>query len=117
MEALTILAAVAVAVLGVYRLARVIIFDAFPPAAWLRAKWDRLTTREVAGQTVASDWNKLLHCPWCLIPWIMAAAVGWFFAGLYGPEWLAWSWWIFWGWLGLSGLSSMVYIRDEPTHR
>ena len=105
MEPLTIIAAVLVAVLGVYRLARVIIYDAFPPAVWLRIKWDDATHE--------SSWNKLLHCPWCLIPWIMLVAIAWFFGSLYGPEWVAWSWWLFWGWLGLSGVSSMVYVRDQ----
>ena len=105
MEPLTILAAVAVAVLGVYRLARVIIYDTFPPSVWLRIQWDNLTHR--------SGWNTLLHCPWCLVPWIMLAAIGWFFAGLYLAVWIAWAWWLFWGWLALSGLSSMVYVRDE----
>ena len=106
MDPLTILAAVAVAVLGVYRLARVIIYDTFPPSIWVRIKWDDWTHD--------SSWNTLLHCPWCLVPWIMLVAIGWFFLGLFVAVWIAWAWWIFWGWLALSGLATMVYVRDEP---
>jgi hypothetical protein len=115
MEPLTIIAAVLVAVLGVYRLARIIIWDVFPPAVWLRIQWDNLTYDKAAGEF--NSWNKLLHCPWCLIPWIMLVAIGWFFGSLYGPEWVAWTWWLFWGWLALSGVSSMVYVRDERPER
>lgn len=110
MDPLTIVAAVLVAVLGVGRLARVIIYDAFPPAAWLRAKWaDLMWDRQ---RQESNPWGLLLNCPWCLIPWIMAACIGWFFGGL-AIEWVAWSWWLFWGWLALAYVSSMVYVRDE----
>lgn len=109
MEPLTIVAAVLVAVLGAYRFARVVIYDTFPPSVWLRIQWDNLTHR--------SSWNTLLHCPWCFIPWVMVVVVAWFFGGLFGPEWVAWSWWLFWGWLALSGLASMVYVRDERPER
>ena len=110
METLTFYAllavlAVPVAVLGVYRLARVIIYDSFPPSVWLRIQWDNATHK--------SSWNTLLHCPWCLTPWLMLGAIGWFFAGFFWAAWLLWAWWIFWGWLAMAGLSSMVYVRDE----
>jgi hypothetical protein len=108
MEPLTIIAAVLVAVLGVGRLARIALYDAFPPAIWLRLKWDDLTD--------GSSWNKLLHCPWCLIPWIMLVAIGWFLLGLH-VEWVAWAWWLFWGWMALSYVSTMIYVRDEPSDR
>ena len=106
MEPLTIIAAALVAVLGVGRFVRIIIFDAFPPAVWFRIKWDDLTHK--------SSWNKLFHCPWCLIPWVMLASIGWFFGGLYGPVWIAWAWWLFWGWLALAYVATMIYVRDEP---
>jgi hypothetical protein len=110
LEPLTIIAAVLIAIVGVGRLGRVIIYDSFPPSVWLRIKWDNLTYDQSTGE--ASKWNLLLHCPWCLLPWLMAICVGWFFLGLQF-EWAAWAWWLFWGWLALSYLSSMLYVRDE----
>lgn len=106
---ITLIAASVVAVLGVYRLGRVIIYDSFPPAVWLRIKWDDLTYRN--GE--ATSWNLLLHCPWCLLPWLMLGAGGWFALGWFVVPGLLWAWWLFWGWLALAGLASMVYVRDE----
>ena len=111
MEPLIVIAAVLVAVLGVGRLARIVIYDAFPPSVWLRTKWDDLTYSKAKNDY--NSWNKLLHCPWCLVPWIMLIAIGWFLLGLE-YEWAAWAWWLFWGWLALSYVSTMIYVRDEP---
>lgn len=54
--------ALAILVIGTARIVRLIAFDAYPPAAWLRVKWDDATHQ--------SDWNKLLHCAYCLAPWV-----------------------------------------------
>jgi hypothetical protein len=96
--------AILTAVLGVGRLSRVITYDVFPPAAWVRARWTDLTYSR-------GDWSKLLTCFWCLTPWIMLVAVAWF---LLADGWVLVAWWVFWGWLGLSYASSMVIARDEP---
>jgi hypothetical protein len=110
-SALVAIAAVAVAVLGVGRFVRVAIYDAFPPAVWLRIQWDTLT--DSPRRPRLQSWNKLMHCPWCLTPWVMLACIGWFFAGLE-VAWIAWVWWLFWGWLALSYVATMIYLRDEP---
>lgn len=107
-----LVAASLVAVLGVGRLARVIIYDAFPPAVWLRIKWDTLTDTP-SERSALHSWNKLLHCPWCLVPWLMLACIGWYVAGVFVAAWIAWAWWLFWGWLALSYVASMIYVRDE----
>jgi hypothetical protein len=96
--------AILVAVLGVGRLARVITYDVFPPAAKLRALWTLLTYKH-------GDWVKLFTCFWCLSPWIMAVAIAWF---LLASGWVLVAWWIFWGWLGLAYVASMIVARDEP---
>jgi len=98
--------AVLVLVLGAGRMARLITHDLFPPAVALRAAWERL----VGGHP---QWTLLFHCFWCLTPWIMLVAIGWFLLTL-NVEWIAWAWWLFWGWLALSYLASMVVARDEP---
>jgi hypothetical protein len=100
-QPLLIALAVVVAVFGVGRLSRILTYDDFPPAAWARDRWDRLTRD--------GSWSKLAHCQWCATPWIMAGCIAW--AWLSG---LHWTWWLFWAWLGISYLASIVIARDEP---
>jgi hypothetical protein len=109
---LVVIAAVLVAVLGVGRLVRVVIYDAFPPAVWLRTKWDDLTDTPGRREWM-HPWNKLLHCPWCFMPWVMLVCMGWFLAG-FAVLWLAWAWWLFWTWMALSYVATMIYLRDDP---
>ena len=94
-----------VAALGVGRLARIIIFDDFPPAVWLRIWWDIHVVE-------TNPWRKLLHCPWCLTPWLMLAALGVFVAGWFVP-WLAIIWWAVLGWLAVSYVASIIIAYDE----
>ena len=101
-----LVAAVAVAVLGGGRLARLITHDSFPPAAWVRQKWTNLTKNH-------EEWTLLTFCHWCLGLWIMAVVVGTFLL-TFTATWIAWAWWIFWGWLALGYLSSIIVSRDEP---
>lgn len=93
--------AVATAVLGVGRLARVATHDPFPPAIWLRMRWDRLVKD--------GSWSKLAHCFWCATPWIMLVCIAWGALSSFH-----WTWWAFWGWLALSYLAAIVIARDEP---
>lgn len=48
-------------VLGTARLTRLLLFDVYPPVAWLRERWDHYTA--------ASSWNTLLHCAYCATPY------------------------------------------------
>lgn len=97
--------AMVVAVLGVARLTRAIVYDDFPPSVWWRIKWSEWTND--------GPWSKLFLCWWCLSFWVALACIGWFLVGLLVP-WIAWAWWIFWGALALGYLATMVIIRDEP---
>lgn len=99
-----IVLSVVVAILGAARLTRLVTHDAFPPAAWLRMKYDQLTDD--------GDWSLLAHCPWCFGPWAFALAIGTWFPGLWW-EWAAWVWWIFWSWLAGSYLVSQYVHFDE----
>lgn len=102
---LVLLLALAAVVLGVGRLTRVITYDSYPPAMWLRSKWITLMK--------GNGWGKLADCFWCASPWVMAVALGWFFLTPLQP-WLLWSWWIFWGWLSLAYVAAIILARDEP---
>lgn len=101
MSDLHLLAAAVVAVLSVARLTRLITSDTYPPAAWVRDRWARLTHD--------GPWSELVTCPFCAAPYIAAAVLAW--GVLSGPHW---TWWAFNGWLALSYLASMVVVRDTP---
>lgn len=98
-----LLLTIAVAVVGVARATRVVVYDSFPPAVWWRSRW--------AIWTDGTGWEKLFLCWWCLSVWVAALAVGWYIAGLY-VAWIAAAWWIFWGILALSYLAPMLIVRD-----
>lgn len=98
--------AVLVAVLGVGRIARLVTHDTFPPAAWARQTWTKITLKH-------PDWNVLFYCFWCFSPWVMLICLGWFLLSLQ-VAWIAWAWWLFWTWMALSYLAAMVTARDEP---
>lgn len=102
---LVLVLAILTAVLGVGRLTRVLVHDPFPPAAWLRARWDDLTD--------GSGWNKLMHCWWCASQWVSIVAIGHFMLGYY-VEWIGWTWWIFWGSLAIGYVAAIIIARDEP---
>lgn len=101
---LLMLVVVLTAIVGVGRLARIITYDEFPPSAWVRGAWVKITN--------GGPWSRLFLCYWCLTPWIMAVCIAWaWFSSLH------WSWWVFWGWLALSYLSSILVARDEPPEK
>jgi hypothetical protein len=97
--------AIVVAVLGVARLTRAIVYDDFPPSVWWRIKWSEWTKD--------GPWANLFLCWWCLSFWVALFCIGWFLIGLL-VTWIAWAWWIFWGGLALGYLAAMVIVRDEP---
>jgi hypothetical protein len=96
--------AVIVTVVGSARLTRVLVYDDYPPAIKLRIWWDTVTHD--------GPWAKLLHCPWCMGPWITLIAVISFLASFVAP-WLGWAWWLFWGWLALSYWTSQYVHFDQ----
>lgn len=106
---LTVLLAVVVIILGPARFTRLMYYDTFPPMVWIRMKWDALTDKP--GKL--GEWNKLLHCPWCLSFWITLACIVWLILAL-DIEWLMWAWWVWWGALSASYVGTMVIVRDEP---
>ncbi len=100
-----ILLTLAVAVLGVGRLTRAVVYDDFPPTKWWRQVW--------AGLTLDTGWESLFTCWWCFSFWAALLCIGWSLGGLF-VLWVAWSWWIFWGGLAVAYVATMVIVRDTP---
>lgn len=97
----TVVAAVLVAVVGTARLTRLLVFDTYPPAAWVRSRWEAITND--------GPWATLVNCGYCAAPWIAVITIAWAWATS-----LHWSWWLFYGWLSLSYLAAIVVAWDEP---
>lgn len=92
--------AVLIAVFGTARLTRIVAYDDFPPAEWLRTQVYRL---------LGDRWGKIADCIWCTQPYIVAICMTWaYFTDLH------WSWWAFWSWMALSQAGSTVLSYDEP---
>ncbi len=95
------IAAILTLVFGVARLGRIITYDDYPPAVWVRKKWI---------DTVGEDWGSLFICPWCMNPYLIAVGMAW--AGLSDFHW---TWWLFWGWLALAQIASTISAYDQPS--
>lgn len=78
-----IVAAALVGIVASARFVRLITADKFPPAVWLRIKWDNLTDKDGDGE----GWSLLAHCPWCLAPWVVAANLAWALLSDLQPAW------------------------------
>lgn len=99
-DIIVVAAAVVVGLLSAARLTRLLTQDSFPPAAWLRRKWDELTDD--------GEWSTLAHCHWCMGPWMVVPVGAW---ALLSD--LHFSWWLFNGWLAAGYVVSMIVERDE----
>jgi hypothetical protein len=97
-------AASVIAVLAAARLTRLFVWDAYPPTAWLRSKWD--------ARTEDSDWNLLLHCGYCFGMYVALFVMGWGAVDLYLGDGLHLAWWVFHGWLAMSYLAAIVMAYD-----
>jgi undecaprenyl pyrophosphate phosphatase UppP len=98
-EIVVVLCAVIVGTVSVARLTRLLTQDSFPPAAWVRSKWDQITDD--------GPWSTLVHCPFCMSMWIAIPVILW--------GWLSnlhISWWLFNGWMAVSYLAAIVVMND-----
>lgn len=82
------------------RITRLLTQDSFPPAVWLRMKWD--------DKTDDNQWNVLMHCHWCLSFWVTAPIGLW--AWLSNLHTL---WWVFNGIMAATYVAAMIVERDE----
>lgn len=100
-----------IGVLSVARTARLIVWDEFPPSVWLRIRWDDLTHKDLKNE---SRWNKLLHCQFCITPYLAAGNLGWaVWSGLGFGDFWGLLWWIANGVWGLSYLSASYVAWDQ----
>lgn len=101
-----LLAAALASSIAVARLTRLAVHDNFPPAAWLRQKYDRV---------VPQQWADLATCPFCLAPWIQLASLLWAWIGGLDPQtWSGGLWWLAHLWLALAYIAAMIVVRDQP---
>lgn len=94
--------AVIVGTVSVSRMARLLVYDEFPPVAWLRLKFF-----VAVGD---SAWKKLGECAFCLAPYLSLVMIAW---ALLSD--LAWWWWlpnIWWGVMSYGAAILMSY--DQP---
>ena len=98
----TLILYVIVGVIASGRITRLIVNDDYPPIVKFRIWWDNHVT---------GLWNKLMHCPWCLGPWV-TLVVG-FLAWLTDYYGVQIGWWIVFGWLAASYATSWVVYHDE----
>jgi hypothetical protein len=101
-----LLAAAITSVLAVARFTRLAIYDAFPPAAWIRRRY---------ADAVPERWAELVTCPFCLAPWVQLVSLLWAWtAGLDPQTWTGGLWWLAHLWFALAYLAAMVVVRDQP---
>lgn len=99
MSHFAIICAAIVGVLAAARVTRLIVFDSYPPVAWLRAWWHKVTKD--------GKWAMLVDCPYCASPYVAAVIL---LAGELS-HYHRW-WWIVCGWLAASYVASIVVSYD-----
>lgn len=98
--------AVLIGIVSVARTARLVVWDDYPPTMWLRDRWDRATGE--------SAWNKLLHCQFCITPYMSAVMLAWWwFAERAGGVWDN-VWWIVNGVWAASYIAASWVAYDQP---
>lgn len=106
-------AVVATTIISAARITRVLVYDKFPPAAWVRDKY--------LDATDGSGWGLLALCGYCMSFWVTAALVVWAdLAGVFDREpAFGWSgdlsvpiWWLINGVFAMSYLAA-TYIAND----
>lgn len=83
------------------RLTRLIVHDRYPPAAWLRIQWDKLTHD--------GPWSELVHCNYCAAPYCSAALWWPLYATMHWP----FGWYIAaLVWFGMAYLAAIIVSYD-----
>jgi hypothetical protein len=108
---MNLLLIIAIGILSVARTARLIVFDEYPPMAWLRDKHDAKFGSE--------GWGKLIHCGFCAAPYLAVGMMIWALAVLPGSnpyDWYSQAWWwvVINGTWGGSYVASIIVAYDQP---
>lgn len=99
--------AVIIGIISVARTARLIVWDEYPPTLWLRMKWDDWTGDNA--------WNKLMHCQFCLTPYLTAGLFAWYYFGaMDNGGWSEPFWWVANGIWAASYLAASIVAYDQP---
>lgn len=96
-----LLAAFVVGTISVARMSRLLVWDDFPPVAWIRLKFF-----VAVGD---SPWRKLMECAFCQAPYLSAVMFLWGWLSN-----LAWWWWVPNTWWAMAYLAAILVARDEP---
>lgn len=99
-EAFAVFATVVVGVLSVARLTRLLTVDTYPPVAWVRAQWGRITND--------GPWYDLVTCPYCAAPYFTALVLAWGLLSDFNTVW-----WVFNGWLAGAYVAAIIVARDS----
>lgn len=62
-----------ITIMSASRVTRLVTFDKFPPAMWLRDTYAEFTDKTPR----RLKWQRLLFCGWCFSFWATALVVGW----------------------------------------
>ena len=92
--------ALATLLLSSARITRLVVADEYPPSIWLRIKWDTITKD--------GPWALLLHCPWCLGPYVVAVNAAWAYISN-----THWTWWVVNAFFALGYATSWIVFHDE----
>ena len=103
-DPLTIAAAAAVGVVAAARATRLVTKDHWPPMAFVRGKYTKLTE--------GTEWSVLAECPFCVAPYVVAADLAWALHSDLGKKW-----WIANGWFAASYAASLIVVRDDVPDR
>lgn len=102
MDHWTWVVATLVGVVSVARTARLLIYDDFPPTAWLRVRFTALFDDD-------NPWRKLVECQYCITPYLAAGMLAWAWAS----DLNTW-WWVVNGtWAG-SYVAAILVSYDQP---
>lgn len=99
-------------VLGSARLVRLLLFDSYPPVAWLRDRWDRATSSE---DGYPGSWTPLLHCAYCAAPYVtlLTGVVSLWLLPASVPYSHAQTWfWLTAGWAAASYAAAIAVAYD-----
>lgn len=109
------LAVALVTIISAARITRVVTFDAFPPARWLRDVWgDAMDAHDLT-----RGWAVLPFCQWCFSFWATLFVVTWAdLSGVFDGEAITdsdlWAqfWWIMNGTMAASYLAAIFMTND-----
>lgn len=104
----TLLHPIALALIGVIsvaRMARLLTYDTFPPAAWFRLRF---------AAALGSKWENLAVCPFCITPYLMAVQIAWFLALYHHHDAFVWGWLVPNLWWAASYAAAIVVAYDMP---